>query len=87
MTISNVSWYICCTFVLAVMVESAVESAPGHGASPHILMVATAALAILFAAVAILFRLRRLPQPKWLVRVFHGIAVAATLVVVLMIGG
>ncbi len=45
------------------------------------------ALSILFAAVAIILRLRHIPQPKWLLRLFQSLAVLATVVVFMMISG
>ncbi|MEI8375149.1 MAG: hypothetical protein WCJ35_20200 [Planctomycetota bacterium] len=44
-------------------------------------------LGILFAAVAGIFRLRLVPQPKWLRRLFQCFAVLATLVVFMMVVG
>ncbi len=45
------------------------------------------ALSILFAAVAIISKWFRIPQPKWLLWLFQGFAVLATLVVFLMVVG
>ena len=45
------------------------------------------ALSILFAAVAVVFKRLRVPQPRWLLRLFQGFAVLATLVVILMVCG
>ena len=45
------------------------------------------ALSTVFAAVAIIFRLRHVPQPKWLLLLFQCFAVLATVVVFMMVGG
>ena len=45
------------------------------------------ALSILFGTVAIVFKWFHVPQPKWLLRLFQCLAVLATLVVFLMVGG
>jgi len=45
------------------------------------------ALSILFAAVALIFRVRHIPQPKWLLRLFQCFAVLATVAVFMMVGG
>ena len=85
MTIIHVSWYLCVLFIVVVGAESAMTVEPG------LLMFKITgiwlALSILFAAVAIIFRWFRVPQPKWLLRLFQGLAVLATLVVFSMVGG
>jgi hypothetical protein len=79
---------------VALAVESAVTVAPDGEAMARLLMglwaalaVTFAALAVTFAAVAVTFRRLHVPEPKCLVRAFLGLAVAATLVVVLMVVG
>jgi len=78
-TVINISWYLCALFVFALVVESAITVAPGGATVIHVLMGAWAGLAFLFAAVAVAFRWFRLPEPKWLVRVFLGVATVAFL--------
>jgi hypothetical protein len=46
-----------------------------------------AALAVTFVAVAVTFKWIRVPEPKWLVRVFIAVAVVATAVVAMMVVG
>jgi hypothetical protein len=53
----------------------------------HVLLWAWAGLAVLFAVVAVAFTIFRLPEPKWLVRVFLGMAVVATAAVLLLTVG
>jgi uncharacterized membrane protein YhaH (DUF805 family) len=53
----------------------------------RMLMGAMAALAVIFAAVAVTFRRLHVVEPRWWVRVFLGMAVMATVVVVVMVLG
>ena len=85
MTIPNLSWYLCILFVVALAAESAMTVEPGVLAFKITGM--WLALSILFAAVAIIFKWFRVPQPKWLLRLFQGLAVLATVVVLAMVGG
>ena len=87
MTIPAVSWYLCILFAIALAVSSAITVAPGGQAWMRIEMATWLALSILFAAVAIAFRVFHVPQPKWLLRTFQGFAVVATVVVALMVIG
>ena len=87
MTIINISWYLCVLFVIALVAESTITVAPGGATVIHLLMGAWAGLAVLFAAVAVASRWFRIPEPKWLVRVFQGVAVLATIAVLLMVVG
>ncbi len=85
MTIVNLSWYLCVLFAVALAISSALAVEPGM-----LMFKITGiwlALSILFAAVAIIFKRFRVPQPKWLLRLFQGLAVLATLAVFLMVGG
>ena len=85
MTVINISLYLCVLFALAV--SSAITAALGGQAWMRLEMRMWLALSILVAVVAIVFRWFRVPQPKWLLRLFQGLAVLATLVVFLMAGG
>jgi hypothetical protein len=87
MTVIKISWYLCALFVLALVAESAITVAPPGATVIHVLMGAWAGSALLFAAVAVAFRWFRLPEPKWLVRVFLGVAVVATVAVLLLTVG
>ena len=87
MTVINLSWYLCVLFAVALAISSAITVAPGGQAWMRLEMGIWLALSILFAAVAVIFRWFRIPQPKWLLRLFQGLAVLATLVVFLMVGG
>ncbi len=87
MTITHVSWYLCLLFAVALAVSSAITVAPGGQAWMRVEMAMWLALSILFAAVAVAFRVFHVPQPKWLLRLFQGFAVLVTLVVALMTVG
>lgn len=87
MTIPILSWYLCILFAVALAISSAITVTPGGQAWMRLAMGIWLALLILFAAVAIIFKRFRVPQPKWLLWVFQGLAVLATVVVLLMIGG
>ena len=87
MTVIKISWYLCFLFVLALAVESTITVAPAGATVIRFLMWAWAILAILFAAVAISFKVFRFPEPKWLLRSFQAVAVVATVAVVLMVVG
>jgi hypothetical protein len=85
MTVVNLSWYLCVLFAVALAVSSAITVEPG--VLWFQITVTWLALSILFALVAIMFKRFRVPQPKWLLRLFQGLAVLATLVVILMVCG
>jgi len=85
MTIPNLSWYLCVLFIVALIVESAMTVEPGLLAFK--ITGIWLALSILFAAVAIVFKRFRFPQPRWLLRLFQILAVLATLVVFLIVVG
>ena len=85
MTVINLSWYLCVLFAVALVVSSAMTVEPGVMAFK--ITGIWLALSILFAAVAIIFRSFRIPQPKWLLRLFQVSAVLATLVVFLVVVG
>ena len=87
MTISTLACYLCVLFAVALAVLSAITVAPGGQASVRLELGIWLALSILFAAVAIIFKWFRLPQPKWLLRLFRGLAVLATVAVFLMVAG
>ncbi len=87
MTVTTISWYLCLLFAVALVVSSAITVAPGGQAWMRVEMAAWLALSVLFAAVAVAFRVLHVPQPKWLLRLFQCFAVLATVVVVLIVGG
>lgn len=87
MTIPVLSWYLCVLFAVALTVSSAITVAPGGQVWMRLEMGTWLALSILFAAVAVIFKCFRVPQPKWLLRLFQVLAVLATLVVFLMVVG
>ncbi len=87
MTVINLSWYLCVLFAVALAFSSAITVAPGGQAWMRLEMGIWLGLSILFAAVAVIFKLRHVSQPKWLLRLFQCFAVLATLMVFMMVGG
>ncbi len=87
MTATHVSWYLCLLFAVALVVSPAITVAPGGQAWMRVEMATWLALSVLFAVIAVAFRVFHVPQPKWLLWLFQGFAVLATLVVVLMVVG
>jgi len=87
MTVSSLSWYLCFLFAVALAASSAITVAPGGKAWASVETATWRALSVLSAAVAVAIPLLRIPQPKWLMRVFRGFAVLATSVVLMMVGG
>ena len=89
MTVINISWYLCILFAFAVAlaVSSAITVAPAGQAWMRLEIGTWLALAVAFAAVAVIFKRFHVPQPRWLLRVFQGFAVLATLVALIMVGG
>ncbi len=87
MTVTTISWYLCVLFAVALAGSSAITVVPGGEAWMRLEMGTWLALSILFAAVAVVFKRLRVPQPRWLLRTFQCFAVLATVAVALMIGG
>ena len=87
MTVIHISWYLCVLFAAAFAVSAAITVAPGGQAWMRVELAMWLALSIAFAAAAIVFRRLRVQQPKWLVWLFQGFALLATLVVLIMVGG
>jgi hypothetical protein len=85
MTAAGISWYLCILFIVTLLALSTVTVAPAGAAAIYSLLGACAGLAVFFAAVAVSFRLFRLPQPRWLIRVFECVAVLATIIVLLSV--
>jgi hypothetical protein len=69
MTIPILSWYLCVLFAVALISGSVMTVEPGLLAFQ--VKGTWLALPILFAAVAIIFKWFRIPQPKWLLRLFQ----------------
>jgi uncharacterized membrane protein YhaH (DUF805 family) len=87
MTVIRLSWYLCLLFIVALAADSAITFTPGGEAMVRTAMGALAVLATVFAVIAVAFRRMRQPEPKWLVRVFQAVALAATVVVAMMVVG
>lgn len=83
-SVVHISWYLCVLFIFAVVAESAATAAPGGEAMQRTLMGAWATLAIVFAGVAVAFMWLGVSDPRWLVRTLLGVALLATVAVVLM---
>jgi hypothetical protein len=87
MSVVRISWYLCALFIFALVAESAATVAPAGEAMQSMLMVAWAALAVVFAVVAVTFMWLGVAEPKWLVRTLLAVALTATVTVVLMAVG
>ncbi len=87
MAVITLSWYLCVLFAGALIISSAITVVSDGQAWMRLEMGIWLALSILFAAVAIIFKSFRVPQPKWLLRLFQVFAVLTTLVVFMMVCG
>ncbi len=87
MTPVNLSWYLCALFAVALIAASAITVHPDAQGSMNILFAGNAGFSILFGVAAIILIRLGSPRPKWLVRGFQAVAILATLVVVVMLGG
>lgn len=79
MTVISISWYLSGLFATALALSSAITVAPG--VSTFRITGIPLALTIFFTLVAVIFKWFRVPQPKWLLRLFQCFAVLATLAV------
>jgi hypothetical protein len=87
MTIINISWYLCILFAVALAVSSTITVVPAGQTWMRQEMGMWLALAVVFAAVAVIFKRFHVPQPRWLLRVFQGFALLATVVVLMVVVG
>jgi hypothetical protein len=87
MTVINISWYLCVLFAAALAVSSAITVAPDGQAWMRVELATWLVLSVLFAVVAVAFRLLHIPQPRWLLWTLQCFAVLATVVIALMVGG
>jgi len=87
MTIPQLSWYLCIVFALGLGISSAVSVTPQTEHWMHWQLGILLGLVLTFATVAMLFQRFRLPQSKWLLRLFQGLAVLATLGALALLGG
>jgi hypothetical protein len=84
---AGVCWYLSGLFAVALAVTSAMSFHPDARSEAWLLMGSDAGLSIVFALLAVGYRLKRLPSPRWLLRVFQCLAVLGTIVVLMMVGG
>ena len=82
--LSSICWYLCGLFLFALLATSAITVAPGGERFLAGTMLFNAFCAILFAVLALGIRRRQSSQPTWLLRLFQGVAVVATLLVLLV---
>lgn len=82
-----ISWYICIVFLVALLVESAVTTAPGGNAFQSAIMGVSAAFMVGSAAMALTFMWLGAPRADWLPKTMLGVAVVLTLAVLLFIIG
>ena len=78
------SWYLCALFLFGLFIQSLVSVAPGGEILLYSLMGTSAALAVVFAALAVAYMWLGVPGPGWLVRTLRGVAVVATVLVPLI---
>jgi nitrate reductase gamma subunit len=86
-TVTKISWYLCGLFIFALVAFSAVTVAPGAETTQRVVVGTAAALAVLFAFVALIFRRFRISEPAWLIRTMQGFALLATILVLLFAVG
>jgi uncharacterized membrane protein YhaH (DUF805 family) len=87
MTLAGVFWYLCGLSLVALAAASAISVAPGGETPMRVERSLLAVGAVLFAATAFLLRRSHASGPEWLLRTLQALAVAATLLVVLMVVG
>ena len=83
-SILSICWYLCGLFIFALLAASAISVAPGGERFLSGMMVFNGCCSILFGVLALGFRRRQLSQPNWLLRLFQGLAVVATVFVLLV---
>lgn len=87
MRVVHICWYLCVLFAVALLVISAITVVPGRESVVQTLMVGSAVLAIAFGSVAVVLRRVQPTERRWVLRAFQAVAVLATIVVLLLIGG
>jgi hypothetical protein len=87
MTTAGISWYLCALFLVAAVVTSAITVVPGGESAVQTQAIAAGGLSLTFAIIALATKLLGVAGPRWLLRVFQGVAVLASLVVLLMLVG
>lgn len=87
MGVARICWYLCGLFALAVFLESTVTYHPQSQRTMWLLMGGTATLSLVFGVLAVVLWRIAFREPRWLVRVFQALAVLATVLVILMVGG
>jgi hypothetical protein len=87
MKVASICWYLCGLFVVGLLISSAISVHPSVETAMTILMGVEAGLCVLFGVLAAVLKHLKLAEPPWVVRVFQGLAVLATILVVLLAGG
>jgi hypothetical protein len=83
-SISSICWYLCGLFLVALLANSVMTVAPGGERVLAGMMTFNGFCSVLFAILARVFRRGAPSQPNWMLRVFQGIAVVATVLVLLV---
>jgi hypothetical protein len=83
MRVANICWYLCGLFAVALLLASAATVHPDAQAAMAFLMGAEAVLSILFGILAAVLKRLNVAEPRWVVRLFQGLAVLATILVLL----
>lgn len=87
MKVASICWYLCGLFAVGLLISSAISAGPRAETAMAILMGVKAGLCVLFGILAAVLKHLKLAEPPWVVRVFQGLAVLATILVVLLAGG
>lgn len=78
----SICWYLCGLFFVACVTASAITVVPAREPVVYGLAAFNAACSVLFGGLAL--KLRRSSDPSWVLRLFQGIAVVATILVFLV---
>lgn len=83
----SICWYLCGLFIIALLANSAVTVVPDGEHAVDGMMVFSGLCVLLFGTLAIAFRRRESSPPSWVLRILQGIAVVATLLILLVCFG
>ena len=83
-SITSICWYLCGLFLFALLVTSAISVAPGGENLIAGIIAFNGFCSILFGVLALVSRRQNPSQPTWPLRTFQGIAIVATVLVLLV---
>ncbi len=87
MTLGNICWYLSVLFLITLVPLSAMTVVPAGETERHVEVVVAAICAVLFGLLGVALKWRGISGPKWLLRVFQGVAAVTTLLLLLLLGG